>query len=105
MNTGIRSSDMPGARRRATVARTTAPTAVIPTAARITPTVHRSWPTPGVLVPFDSGVYANQPERPAPPAVSHPDCITSPPDSHVQNPASATRGAAIPLAPICRGTR
>ena len=56
VNTGIRSSDMPGARRRAMVASTHAAMAVMPAAARITPTTHRSWPTPGVFVPLDSGV-------------------------------------------------
>ena len=55
VNTGIRSSDMPGARRRATVATTQPAITVIPAAHRITPITHRSWPTPGVLVPFDIG--------------------------------------------------
>ena len=78
---------------------------VMPTAASSTPRVHRSWPTPGVLELLDSGTYANQPARPAPSSVSHPDCMTTPPASHTQNPLTAIRGHAMRAAPICRGTR
>ena len=55
VNTGIRISDIPGARRRAIVASTHAAITSSPAAARITPSTHRSCPTPGVLAPFDSG--------------------------------------------------
>ena len=100
VNTGIRISAIPGALRRATVATTHPAIRVIPTAARITPSTHRSWPTPGVLVPFESGTYENQPARPGPVPVNQPVCITPPPHSQIQNPHSATRGPAIPAAPI-----
>ena len=37
--------------------------------------------------------------------VSQPDCMTSPPESHIQKPASASRAPEIRSAPICNGTR
>ena len=55
VKTGMRIGDMPGARRWRIVPSTQAPTAVSPSAARITPIVHTSWPTPGVLELFESG--------------------------------------------------
>src|SRR5437764_7287659 len=84
VNTGIRRSDIPGARRLATVTSTQAAIAVLPAAARITPTTHRSCPTPGAFVPLDSGVYGHQPARTAPSVVSQPDRLTNHPHSQVQ---------------------
>jgi hypothetical protein len=46
---------MPGARPRAIVPKTHAAVTISPSAARNTPMVHRSCPTPGVFVAFDSG--------------------------------------------------
>jgi hypothetical protein len=48
VNTGIRSSAIPGARWRATVQVTGAAMTIVPETARITPNVHRFCPTPGV---------------------------------------------------------
>ena len=105
VNTGILSSAIPGARRRATVTVTDTAIAVRPIATRITPTTHRSCPTPGVFVLPDSGVNDVQASRPAPSAVNQPDCMTSPPHSQVQKPASDRRGADRRSAPTCSGTR
>ena len=51
----IRSTAIPGSRRRRIVSSTHHAIKIIPIAARITPTVHRSCPTPGVLAEFESG--------------------------------------------------
>lgn len=53
----------------------------------------------------DSGTKENQPSRPDPSVANHPACMISPPPSQMKNPVSATRGAAIRIAPTCNGTR
>ena len=95
----MRSSAIPGARRLATVRSTDAAIAVSPTDTRITPSTHRSCPTPGVLLAFESGVNDVHAVRPAPSEVNQPCSMTNPPQSQVQNPASDSRGAARRNAP------
>ncbi len=80
VNTGIRSSDMPGARRRAIVATTQAAMRSIPIAASSTPAVHRSWPDAG-RVRRRWTAACRQTSRPAPvrSPVNQPLCMISPP--------------------------
>src|SRR3954453_24126376 len=60
---GIRSIVMPGARRRATVARMHAAQTTDAVTDRITAKIHRFLPVPGENLSSDSGVYETQPLR------------------------------------------
>ncbi len=81
---GRRHMIMPGARKSRMV--TTRFTAVAMVAALVSdsPTIHRSTPTLGVARSSDSGAYPVQPMFAAPPLVTKPTKITSPPPRNSQ---------------------
>src|SRR3954471_5036984 len=81
---GIRSIVMPGARRRAIVARMHAAQTLDAVTDRITAKVHRFIPVRGETLSSDSGVYETQPLRAAPWSVRKPLNIITPPSANIQ---------------------
>src|SRR4051794_19883570 len=77
--TGMRSSVMPGARLRSSVASTQAAMTTWPAVTRMIPAIHRAMPLPGVFATLLSGSYAYQPELAAPSFGNQPSHIPVPP--------------------------
>ena len=100
---GMRKRVMPGARMRKTVTmKLTAPRIeLVPT--RMTATIHRFIPGPGLYLRLLTGGYAVQPASAAPPS-KNPEAATSPEKGTIQKLRALMRGKAMSGAPIMSGT-
>ena len=100
---GIRKSVMPGARMRKTVTmKLTAPRIeLVPT--RMSATIQRFMPGPGLYFRLLTGGYAVQPASAAPPN-RNPEDATSPEKGTIQKLRALMRGKAMSGAPIMSGT-
>ena len=99
----MRKRVIPGARMRKIVTRKfTAPKMeLVPM--RISATIQRFMPGPGLYLMLLSGGYAVQPASAAPPS-RKPEITTRPENGIIQKLSALMRGKAISAAPICSGT-